>query len=336
MGSELVGACIFCASLLLGTDLPPRPGLGAELGFSYATMARRFSVTPERDDGSDITPKFLLIGLGNSRPAEDGLGAGTPVSGWRARIAFAASHDEQERKPAEDLESVRATGTGRYENFAVQGRYSLGARDSIEVGVEDRSNKSTDLINIGGENGELSSERSITASRVDLGAGWRHRWKGLEAQAGLRWTHLSGYNSTATSFQKGSGAILGGEAEIRWRQGRWTAMLRGERASGSIDVHRESAPDFRDRDSKPDASLGAALLGIGYSWPRTEFLVSGDLQPGASPVRGDRPARYGDRRLRLGARSGLGQQGILRGSGVSVRRVARDPAEGVSPHGLGE
>jgi hypothetical protein len=59
MGPELVGACVFCAGLLLGMDLAPYPGLTGEMGFSYATLARRYDFTEERDDGSDVTPKFI-------------------------------------------------------------------------------------------------------------------------------------------------------------------------------------------------------------------------------------------------------------------------------------
>ena len=66
MGSDLVSACIFCAGLLLGHDLAPRTGFSAETAFSYATLARRYDVTENRIDGSDVTPKFLLIGLGEA------------------------------------------------------------------------------------------------------------------------------------------------------------------------------------------------------------------------------------------------------------------------------
>jgi hypothetical protein len=40
MGSDLVSACVFCAGLLLGTDLTPWPGYSAEAAFSYATSAK--------------------------------------------------------------------------------------------------------------------------------------------------------------------------------------------------------------------------------------------------------------------------------------------------------
>lgn len=274
MGTELVSACIFCAGLLLGSDLRPRDGLGAELGFSYATLARRYDVTENRVDGSDVTPKFLLIGMGNSWPAKDGLGAGTPASEWRVRIGFAASHDEQERKEDVDLERVLATGTGRYENFAVLARFGLGSRNSLEIGGERHSDKSTDLLNIGGENQEFSEQRSLTAERLDLALGWRHRWQGWEAEAAFCGTKVSGYNATANSFQQASGNLFGAQAEVRWRRSGWNVMLHGQAVGGSLDVHRESFPVFADRDSRQPASLAAVRLGVGYAWPRTEILLS--------------------------------------------------------------
>ena len=121
MGTDLVSACIFCAGLLLGMDLTPRDGLSGQMGFSYATMARRYDVSPIRVDSSDVTPKFVLVGLGNAWPALDGLGAGTPACEWRARVAFGTSHDQQERKALDDLDRIVASGTGRYENFALLG-----------------------------------------------------------------------------------------------------------------------------------------------------------------------------------------------------------------------
>ena len=61
MGTDLVSACIFCAGWLLGMDLAPRDGLSGQMGFSYATMARRYDVSPVRVDSSDVTPKFVLV-----------------------------------------------------------------------------------------------------------------------------------------------------------------------------------------------------------------------------------------------------------------------------------
>jgi len=277
VGADLVNACIFCAGMLLGMDLAPRNGLGAELGFSYATLARRYDVEQGRIDTSDVTPKFLLAGMGWARPAAGDLGAGTPELEWRLRVAFATSHDEQELKPDPDLgiTPIITDGTGRYENFSLLGRYPIGSRDSVEIAGERRSEKATDLINIGGSNQTFSESRDISAERNDFAVGWRHRWTGLEAEGAFRIAKVSGFNATANSFQDAAGVIYGGEAEVRWRPGPWTFVLHGERTSGDIDVHRESQPDFHDRDSSLPAMLSAVRLGVAYSWPRTQVMVTG-------------------------------------------------------------
>ena len=274
MGTDLVSACIFCAGWLLGMDLAPRDGLGGQMGFSYATMARRYDVTPERVDSSDVTPKFVLVGLGNAWPALDGLGAGTPATEWHVRVAFGTSHDQQERKALADLDRVLASGTGRYENFALLGRLKVGESDSAELAVNRRAESATDLINIGDENHTLASSRSLSASRIDAAAGWRHRWPGLEAAASLRWTKPAGYDSAAGSFQNSSGTLLGADAEVRWRRAGWTLLLHGEQMRGNLDVHRESAPDFVDRDASLPASFEAVRLGVGYSWTKTELFLT--------------------------------------------------------------
>ena len=274
MGSDLVSACVFCGSMLFGYDLAPRMGLSADIGFSYSTLARRFEATETRDDGSDVTPKFLLVGLGQAWPAEEGLGAGTPASEWRARIAFGPSHDEQERKEEGDLERVTAIGTGRYENFLTVARFALGRRNSLEVAGERRASKSTDLINIGGENQEFSEQRSLSAERLDVALGLRHRWKDWEAAAAMLWSKNTGFNATANSFQRGEGALLGWRAEARWHHGCWTALARGQRVAGDFDVHRESFPAFEDRDSREPGSLENYGLGLGYAWPRFEVLFT--------------------------------------------------------------
>ena len=198
MGIELVSACVFCAGMLLGMDLPPRPGLGAELGFSYSTLARRYDIGTTVDT-SDVTPKFVLVGMGFARFAPDGLGAGTPEFEWRGRVAFGTSHDEQQRlvQPELGLPRVLSNGTGRAENFALLLRLPVTKTDSVEIAGEGRNNRSTDVINIGGENQELSEARDLSSQRIDIAAGWRHRWPGLEAAAAFRWTKPSGYNATA-------------------------------------------------------------------------------------------------------------------------------------------
>ena len=277
MGTDLVSACIFCAGWLLGMDLTPRDGLSGQMGFSYATMARRYDVIPDiRVDSSDITPKFVLVGMGNAWPAPDGLGAGTPASEWRARVAFGTSHDQQERKafPDADLERILTSGTGRYENFALLGRVKVSDRDSVELALDRRAESSTDLVNIGPENGAVSTSRSLSASRADVALGWRHRWPGLEGEIGFHASRPDGYNSSNRSFQQGKGTLWGGEAEARWRRDGWTVLLHGEGMWGNLDVHRESQPDFADRDTSEPAEFAAARLGGGYSWPRTDLFLT--------------------------------------------------------------
>jgi hypothetical protein len=44
--------------------------------------------------------------------------------------------------------------------------------------------------------------------------------------------------------------------------------------SGSIDVHEESFPDFHARDTSEDATLEAVRLGVAYSWPRTDLMLT--------------------------------------------------------------
>jgi hypothetical protein len=277
MGIDLVNACIFCAGFLLSGGLTPRDGLSTEIGLSYATLSRELEAQSdeERVDVADVTPKFLLIGLGNARSAAPGLGAGTPAFEWRVRIAFAPSHDEQIREASPAFPQIETDGTGRYENFSLLGRFPMGARDSLEVGLSRRAQKATDVLNIGGEEQEVSEQRNLTAERADGGVGWRHRWKCLEVAANLRYVKVTGYNATAGAFINASGGIFGGGLEARYRNGGWTALVDAEWMSGSIDVHEESFPVFESRDSSEDATLDAIRAGVGYSWPRTDLFFTG-------------------------------------------------------------
>src|SRR6266545_1458584 len=200
MGVDLVSACVFCAGLLLGVDLPPAPELQVEVGFSYATAARRYQIEPGRDDLSDVTPKFVIIGLGGARAAEAGLGADTPSAEWRLRVALAPSHDEQEQTPF-SLQNTTAAGTGRYENFAVALRYPLGQRDSLEAAADRRKHRATDLLDIEQERFLFSEQRQVSAERIDVGLGWRHRWPGLEAAVSGRYVRPAGWHATELLLQ---------------------------------------------------------------------------------------------------------------------------------------
>ena len=80
MTPDLLTACVFCGMSLLRTGLPSTSGLFGEFAASYATLQRRdASGTVLENDGSDVTPKFLLVGMGNTKDADPGLAAGTLV-----------------------------------------------------------------------------------------------------------------------------------------------------------------------------------------------------------------------------------------------------------------
>jgi hypothetical protein len=278
---DLLSACVFCAGLLLGTELPPWPGYSAEAGFSYATTARRYS-EPGLEDISDVTPKFPLVGAGFARYPAGGLGAGTPATEWRLRVALGPSHDEQEQRP-NVLGNTTSTGTGRYENFSVLIRYTVGARDSVEAGWERREHKATDLVNAGNQRYIVSEERVLSAERIDVGVGWRHRWEGLEAAVSGRYMRPNASNATAGAFHITKTALYGAGVELRAKRGRWTGSLSAERMSGSIDVEEQNAPDFRVRTLSPPALFESARLGVAYEAGKTEILLAGTYDRSRQP-----------------------------------------------------
>lgn len=276
MGNDLVSACVFCAGLLLGVNAAPWGGLSSEIGISYATAARSADAGPGRRDLSDVTPKFVLIGAGGARETAPGSGAGTPAAEWRLRVALAPSHDEQSQTPF-STSNVTATGTGRYENFALLARYPIGPSDSIEAGWNRRTHKATDLVAIGGERRASGEERTLSAERVDVGLGLRHRWAGFEAAISARAAHPSGSMGTSATFRIAESWLWGAGAEVRARRGPWTVWARGERHSGTIDTHEESAPDFPARDASPRASLEDYEIGGLYAAGSTDVSLSAAL-----------------------------------------------------------
>jgi hypothetical protein len=191
---------------------------------------------------------------------------------WRVRVALAPSHDEQEQTPFA-VTNTTATGTGRYENFALLVRYPLSARDSVEAAWNRRTHKATDELDIGHERFFLSEQRVVSAERVDVGLGWRHRWTGIEAALSARYVRPSGSNTTAATDRISEGPIWGGALEARARRGRWTLAVSAERASGSIPVHEESQPAFTPHDFDAPATLEAYRVGVGYEVKNTEGFL---------------------------------------------------------------
>lgn len=267
--------------MLLGTELSPWAGYSADAGFSYATAGRRFA-DGSREDVSDVTPKFVLVGAGFARFPPEERGAGTPAAEWRLRVALAPSHDEQEQRP-NVLGNTTTTGNGRYENFSVVVRYPIGGRDSLEAGWERREHKGTDLVNAGNERYIVTEERVLTAERQDVGLGWRHRWENLEAAVSARYLRPNASNATAGAFHITKNALYGAGLEVRARRGRWTGSVSAERVSGSLRVQEQNAPDFHPRELSEPALFEAVRLGIAYAAGRTEVLLAGTYDHSRQP-----------------------------------------------------
>lgn len=266
MGTELLSACIFCAATLFGRELSVLPGLGAEIGLSYATLAREYDSGSAPADVSDVTAKFVLIGMGNAHFPEGTLGAGTPDRQWKLRVALAPSHDEQTQDGV-----TRTRGEGRFENYALVLRLPLGRRDSLEAAANRRSHNASDLIlaNFG-----FQQQRNLTTERAEVGLGWRHRWNGFEAALIARADQIDGSNGTPGAFILSRGTIPGVGVEGRMRRKNWTLFLEAETLSGSIDVNEESAPQFLPRKSALRTSLQYVRLGIDRSFGRREAALS--------------------------------------------------------------
>lgn len=264
MGTDLLNACIFCAATLLGRELSVPPGLGAEIAMSYATLARRYDSGSPPLDTSDVTAKFVSIGIGKARMPEGGLGAGTPDKEWRLRVALAPSHDEESGLAA-------ANGNGRYENYAFVYRLPLGGHDSLEAAANRRKHDATDLIL---KNFTFNEDRVLTAERVELGLAWRHRWEGLEAAVTARVDHVDGSDGTPGVFFLSKGKIAGVGLEGRMRLKNWTLTLAAETLNGSITVNEESAPQFLPRSSALPASLQSVRLSLNLSLGGREAALS--------------------------------------------------------------
>ena len=271
MGTDLISVCVFCANVLLRTELVPPAGLSAEIGASYSTIQRRYDISPGVVDLSNVTPKFVLVGLRKVWAAPSDLGAGTPAREWRARIALGPSHDDQQQIPEGPV--TVAFGTGRFENAAVLYRHPLGAADSIEAGWLRRRLASTDSVNLGLGNYGLSTQRILGSKREDLGLGWRHRFVGLEVAVSGLYQNINAGNATSLFSGAYGGYLLGGGVELRWRLGRFTAGAQSDWTTGRLDVSEQSFPDFTKRIFKARSSFQTATAFFSYAWPKTDVSL---------------------------------------------------------------
>ena len=242
-------------------------------------MARRYDVTPH--------PRGLLrrdaeVRPGRPRatpgPRSTASAPGRRPREWRARVAFgtvarpAGAQGARGPRPDPDLghrplRELRAARPLR--SWATATRSSSPSNR--------RAESATDLINVGGENHAVLRPRAPCPPRAATSAsGWRHRWPGLEAGGGVPLDA----SPTATTRRPDRSRtpranLFGGEAEVRWRCGGWTLLLHGEGMWGNLDVHRESLPDFADRDSSlPALASRRCALGVGYSWPKTDLFLT--------------------------------------------------------------
>jgi hypothetical protein len=182
------------------------------------------------------------------------------------------SHDTQERRVEEEI-PIDTVGAGRYLNFKVLGRYPLGPAGSIELGVERRDHAITDLSELVLDpERKFLFERSLTARRLDAAAGWRHRWRGLEAAATVRFVQPSGRSENEDTLYQSHGSLWGAAAEARWRAGPWTVALAAERVSGTLEVDERSTPAGVDRVVPGSAVLASLRPSVAFRWSCTELF----------------------------------------------------------------
>jgi hypothetical protein len=274
MGSGLFVACVYCASLLLPPDRPPLYGFNGELLGAYATLQREADAgTYPLGARTNVTVKFPVVGLGWSRPAPPGLGAGTPATEARVTFAWAVSHSEGS-EPDALASRVLSTGEGRYENIAIVGRLATGERDSAEFFLAQHRHKGPELVNVGGSNYSFSEVRELIADRRDTALGWRHRFTGAEVAARLMYTVLQGKVNTENGALLSHPAVWGGGAEAAWHTGRWRLSAGGEYVAGSATIDEEYAPDFASMSRTGTVRMwGVAGRAVG-TFGRLEASVS--------------------------------------------------------------
>ncbi len=272
VGESFVAACVFCGGLLA----PPEPGrlygFTGQIAGAYATLERDEGSGSRRDSFSNVTGKFPLLALGWSKPAEAGLGAGTPVTEVRFAIAFGTSHDEAE-EPEGTPGRVLATGTGRYENLAIALRGAVSRAVSLEGFFVQRRHKVTDLVNSGKENLLFTEERLLTADREDAALGARFRWRDLEAALHARYTVAQGQMNTSRAGLFSRGGLPGAGGEVVWRSGSWMVTAVGGWSGGTVPRDDMYFPDFVVQSARPSASLWETGIGTGATFGRVALSL---------------------------------------------------------------
>ena len=294
MGTDLVSACIFCAGWLLGMDLTPRDGLSGQMGFSYATMARRYDVSPD--------PRGLLRRHAEVRPGRPGqrlAGARRPRrrnAGERVARARGLRHLA---RPA-GAQGARRTstgsspsGTGRYENFALLGRLKVGERDSVELAVDRRAESATDLISVG----EREPRARLLALALGLagrrGRGLAPPLAGARGRGGLPLDEAGRLQLVARILPERLGQHV-----RRRRRGALAVQGVDAAAARRGDVGRPRRPPREPSRLRRPRRVAAGVLRGGAPGRRLLLDEDGplphvDVRPPAPAVRVDRRARDG-------------------------------------------
>jgi hypothetical protein len=274
MGNDLVSACVFCLGMLFNVDFTPPAGYSADVFAGYGTLQRQVTAGSLLvDDRSAATLKGTGVGIRWTRPAANGLGAGTPASEVRLRFAFPNSHDEVSQSGSSPM-SATATGDGRYENFACIFRVPVELADSLEFGFEQRRQKITDLVSFNAVPYEFTYERALIAYHLDFGIGWRHRFRDFEVAGGWTASRVEARNDTPLSGILAGGTLQGGRAEPRYQSGPWNYSLLGRVVGDHISVGEQFGgrpQTFFDRN----AWLEAITFAVTHRIHKFEAFLSG-------------------------------------------------------------
>ncbi len=226
-----------------------------------------------RNDESDTTPKFVLIGVRSADDAAPGTGAGTPAREWNVELSISNSHDEQSqtfRVP----NRVVTTGSGRFENFGGVLRLPVASRLSLEAAFSQRAYRATDLVNLGGSNYQFDEEIALFAQRVDAVLGLRRRFHDAELFGGLRFSRPEGRYNTALAFRRGRTSLFGPALEGRVKLAAWRLSLSGETMSANMPVEEQRVPDFAHVTYHSRARFSAAWLSAERSWGGTDVAAT--------------------------------------------------------------